>query len=400
MEADVNHYDNTDRNGPKIFVGEWATTEGNPTPTMNAAVGDAAWMTGLERNSDVIAISCYAPLLVNVNRNDQKWGTSSSQWSPNLIGYDAVNSFGSPSYYAQKMFSQNRGDVILPVEIVQPQTKEEQTAPHGGIGVGTWATNAEYKDIKVTTADGTVAYQSDFTKGTDNWKSNRGDWHVQDGILQQTSNDENCFTTTGDAKWTDYTLTLKARKISGNEGFLVLFHAADNENFIWWNVGGWGNTRTQLEKIFSGGKGAFGDPHDSHVETGRWYDLRVEVKGKDIQCFQDNELVIKETDTDLSPPPMYSTASREEKTGDVILKVVNAGTEAADTTINLRGAKEVQASGKAIVLTSDSPRDQNTIADPTKVTPKEEPITDAAATFHRTFPANSVTVLRLSATAP
>jgi alpha-L-arabinofuranosidase len=111
-------------------------------------------------------------------------------------------------------------------------------------------------------------------------------------------------------------------------------------------------------------------------------------------------LVIKETDTDLSPPPMYSTASRDEKTGDVILKVVNAGTEAADTTINLRGAKEVQATGKAIVLTSDSPRDQNTIANPTKVTPKEEPITDAAATFHRSFPANSVTVLRLSATAP
>ena len=43
----------TDRSGPKIFVGEWASTEGSPTPTMQAALGDAAWMTGMERNSDI-----------------------------------------------------------------------------------------------------------------------------------------------------------------------------------------------------------------------------------------------------------------------------------------------------------------------------------------------------------
>lgn len=65
--ADVHHYDNTDRSGPKNFVGEWATREGAPTTNLGAALGDAAWMTGMERNSDLIVMASYAPLLVNVN---------------------------------------------------------------------------------------------------------------------------------------------------------------------------------------------------------------------------------------------------------------------------------------------------------------------------------------------
>jgi len=107
--SDATHYDKTDRNGPKIFVGEWATREGEPTPNLQAALGDSAWMTGMERNSDIIIMSCYAPLFVNVNPGGR-------QCAVNLIGYDALISFGSPSYYVQKMFSNNRGDVVLPAK--------------------------------------------------------------------------------------------------------------------------------------------------------------------------------------------------------------------------------------------------------------------------------------------
>ena len=92
------HYDSTDRKGPKIFVGEWATREGTPTPNLGAALGDAAFLTGLERNSDVVIMSAYAPLLVNVNPSGMQW------WS-DLIGYDALDSYGSPSYYTQVMFA-------------------------------------------------------------------------------------------------------------------------------------------------------------------------------------------------------------------------------------------------------------------------------------------------------
>jgi alpha-N-arabinofuranosidase len=103
---DLGHYDQADRKGPKIFVGEWATREGSPTPNFNAALGDAAWMTSMERNSDLIIMHAYAPLFVNVNPGGMQWKTD-------LIGYNAMTSYGSPAYYAQVMFSGHRGDRIV-----------------------------------------------------------------------------------------------------------------------------------------------------------------------------------------------------------------------------------------------------------------------------------------------
>ncbi|MDE3188940.1 MAG: alpha-N-arabinofuranosidase [Acidobacteriota bacterium] len=103
---DVHRYDHYDRSGPKILVGEWATREGSPTTNMGAALGDAAWMTGLERNSDIVVMASYAPLFVNVNPGGM-------QWPSDLIGYDALTSYGSPSYYAQVMFSTHLGDQIF-----------------------------------------------------------------------------------------------------------------------------------------------------------------------------------------------------------------------------------------------------------------------------------------------
>jgi alpha-N-arabinofuranosidase len=104
--ADATHYDKTDRNGPKIFVGEWATREGEPTPNLQAALGDAAWMTGMERNSDLIVMASYAPLFVNVNPGGMQWETD-------LIGYDALTSYGSPSYWAQVLFGKYLGTEVV-----------------------------------------------------------------------------------------------------------------------------------------------------------------------------------------------------------------------------------------------------------------------------------------------
>jgi alpha-N-arabinofuranosidase len=115
MEGDTTHYDTRGRTGPKVFVGEWATrtgawnkSNGEPTPDMSYALSDAAWLTGLERNSDVVVMQCYAPLLVNVS-------PGARQWEPDLIGYDALGSYGSPSYYAQSMFSTWLGDKVVPI---------------------------------------------------------------------------------------------------------------------------------------------------------------------------------------------------------------------------------------------------------------------------------------------
>ena len=109
MYRNAFQYDRYDRTGPKIFCGEWATREGSPTTNMNAALGDAAWMSCMERNSDICIMSCYAPLFVNVE-------PGAMQWQSDLIGYDVLNAYGSPSYWAQVMFSKYLGDRIVPVE--------------------------------------------------------------------------------------------------------------------------------------------------------------------------------------------------------------------------------------------------------------------------------------------
>lgn len=102
----AHHYDDHPRTGPKIFVGEWATREGNPTPNLEAALGDAAFLTGLERNSGLIVMASYAPLFVNVD-------PGAMQWPTDLIGYGALSSFGSVSYWMQVMFSEYLGTEAL-----------------------------------------------------------------------------------------------------------------------------------------------------------------------------------------------------------------------------------------------------------------------------------------------
>jgi alpha-L-arabinofuranosidase len=101
----VHHYDKASRSGPKIFVGEWATRSGSPTPNFGDALGDAAWMTSMERNSDLIVMASYAPLLANVSPGAMEWPTD-------LIGFNAGTTYASPSYWAQCLFAAHLGDGI------------------------------------------------------------------------------------------------------------------------------------------------------------------------------------------------------------------------------------------------------------------------------------------------
>lgn len=131
MMAHALDYDKYSRtNRTKIFCGEWATRVGSPTSDMAGALGDAAWMTGMERNSDIVVMHCYAPLFVNVSQI--AGANRSMQWSTDLIGYDALTSYGSPAYYAQKLFSTIHGDEILATDSQNIPTREWQ--PRGQRG--------------------------------------------------------------------------------------------------------------------------------------------------------------------------------------------------------------------------------------------------------------------------
>ncbi len=118
-------YDTADRNGPRIIFGEYATRGATPpTSDLGNALGDAAFLTGLERNADHVTMSTYAPLFLNVN-------PGASNWPTDLIGYDALSSFGSVSYYAQKMFSTHYGDTVL-ATVIENTPTERLTAERGG----------------------------------------------------------------------------------------------------------------------------------------------------------------------------------------------------------------------------------------------------------------------------
>jgi alpha-N-arabinofuranosidase len=220
MEAQSHMYDTRPRTGPKIFVGEWATRVGSPTPNMAGALGDAAWMTGMERNSDIVLMGSYAPLFVNVS--DLGRG-GSMQWKTDLIGYDALRSYGSPAYYAQKMFANQCGDVILTLDV-----KNIPTLP-------------------------------------------------------------------------------------------------------------------------------------------------------------------------TPAPAMYSSVTRDSKTGTIYLKVVNSLGTAQPVKIQISGASAIEAEGSATVMKAGSPNDTNSINEPTKVVPVTEKVDGLGAEFTREFPPYSITVLELKA---
>src|SRR5208283_5162743 len=99
----------------------------------------------------------------------------------------------------------------LPTEVQAPDV--EATEPGGRVGVGTWNTAAEFKDIQVTAPDGKVLFASDFSHGTQGWKllGDGARWQAQDGALRQTAEMEFIRALAGKREWTDYTLTLKAR---------------------------------------------------------------------------------------------------------------------------------------------------------------------------------------------
>jgi len=372
----ASHYDTYDRKGPKVFVGEYAVTQGCGQGNLRGAIGEAAFMTGLERNSDVVVMAAYAPLFVNVNHR---------KWNPDLINFDSSRVYGLPSYYVQKLFAQHPGDRVLPIQTVSP---EVSSGPKGGtVGVGTWLTQAEFKDIRVT-HEGKTLYQSDFASGIDGWKRlGNGDWNVQEGALRQNRLSENVRAVVTGRSWTNYTYALKARKLGGEEGFLILFRVNNENEKSWWNLGGWGNKRHALEL-----GGVLGKDVDGRIETGRWYDIRIDVTESRIRCYLDGRLM-----HDAEPPSikaLYASATTDTAKGETILKVVNAAADPVTTGIQFDGARTSTTAVQLIELTSANPTDENSLEQPTKVAPTTRSIHVAGPRFQHAFPGNSLTVLR------
>ncbi len=377
-----NKYDGYDRKGTKIFIGEYAVTSGTGLGNLRGAIGEAAWMTGMERNSDIVVMGSYAPLLCNFNHK---------AWPVNLINFDSYRWYGLPSYYVQEMFANNQGTVTLPVNVENaPVIKPPYSS--GRIGLGTWLNAAEFKDLTVTGPDGNILYKNDFSKNIDDWKKiGRGEWSVQDGALRQSAIAQNVTAFVGDTNWTDYTVTLQARKLSGDNAFQIYFHNKNLHQRIRWDIGGYGNSVNMMDM------GLTSVSMPSNIEMGRWYDIKIDIRGTNVKGYLDGKLLQEVGDARTAVKSLCASAARDENSGDIIVKVVNASSESLQTQIDLRGAGKLSGSGKVILLTSKNPLDENTLEEPTKVSPKTETLSISGNTIKRLFIGNSLTIIRIPA---
>lgn len=369
-------YDSTDRNGPKIFAGEFAAHTTGRRNNLEATLAEAAFMTGLWRNADVVDMACYAPLFSRVGN---------TQWAPNLIWFDNSEAFGTPSYYVQQMYSKHLPELMASITVDAPEVKPEPL--RGRIGVGTWRTQAEFKDIKVV-SNGKTLYEFNPEHGLEGWDEFGGEWSVTDGVLRQTSEAENVRLFTGELDWGDYTLTLRARKLAGAEGFLVSFAVPNPRSTTWWNLGGWNNTEHGLEL-----RGTAGERVRGRIRTDRWYNIRIEVQGASVSCYLDDELLQQYT---ANPHPgLYAASGYNASQGEMVLAVANPSGESMHATIEARGRALAPGDAFVEVLSAPEASAENSLDALRRVAPPEISVPVTGPLAQHNFAPYSFTILKL-----
>lgn len=375
--------------GINVFLGEYAAKSN----TLRAALAEAAYMTGLERNGDIVKMAAYAPLFGNL---------TATHWSPDLIWFNNHLCTGSISYYMQKIFSVNQGAKLL--DSTLDGALIEQKDLKGRVGVGTWYTSAEFDNIKITdNKSGEILGNDDFSVDTFWWnweKVTDGDFKVKSGKLVQTSTDmtyslNGSVAYFGEDDWTDYTYTLNAKKLGGEEGFIIPFAVGDKDNNYFWNIGGWGNTVSTLQYMENGEKTdkIAGTTKSFTVETGKEYELKVVVSGRNIRCYIDGELYIDYISGSDSEAEAYHVVSSDE-TGDIIVKLVNITDSAKNFAFNISGA-DINDNAQIYQVKGETLGDDNILGETEDCKMEEFEINGFSNKFNFTAPKYSVTVIRL-----
>lgn len=368
-------YDSYDRRGPKIYVGEYAVTSGfGNLGNMNAALGEAVYMMGMENNSDMVPLNSYAPIFVN--ENDAKW-------RPDMIRFNSSRVMGTPSYYVQALMPQHVGTQVVKVTQQNPykvQPKPAVTPAESRIGFATWATKASFTHPDPLPKTG----QPEFLTGQ--WQKNA------DGSISQTSLGDQCVAVCKAKAGDHYTVKFRARKDAGNEGFMVVFNYTDADNYCWINLGGWGNTQHGIERISGGGKSQI-ETKPGKIEEGRWYDVTLQMAGDSLKCWLDRDLVF---DTVLKGdvlPGIFSSATIDEPADELIVKVVN--TQAEATTAKLNISNFPVKSAQLIRLRANDGMDENTLQQPTNIYPTRHELSPEGNVVEVELAAYSLNIIRL-----
>lgn len=369
-------FDQQERGGYAVYVGEYAVNQQVGGGNLLGALAEAAFLSGMERNSDLVKMASYAPLLENVN--DRVWPT-------NLICFDSHRVMGRSSYHVQKMYAENRPDYNTATEFEQPRNGVQVS---GRIGLGGWNTDNEYRELKVTLPDGRVI-EADMERG---WTPKGGTWSAADGTLSQEG--------PGVMRWSiwdspeefsDCSISVKARKKSGDEGFILYFGMQGETGYVL-NIGGWSNQTTAFQHMVGADMPQIPNNIAQQVETGRWYDIRIDIHGDSFTYSLDGKRMLEAR---IEQSRQYVVSGYDETTGEEVIKFVNATEKPFTARIELAGAESVGRTGKAIVLTSGDPSDENSLDNPEKVVPEERVYKGFSDRFTYTFDPWSFTVLRI-----
>jgi alpha-L-arabinofuranosidase len=360
---------------PRIYVGEYAVTSGfGNLGNMNAALGEAVYMMGMENNSDIVPLNSYAPIFVN--ENDAKW-------RPDMIRFNSSRVMGTPSYYVQQLMPQHLGTQVIKVRQQSPyKTKgiAQVTPKESRIGFATWGTKASFTHPDPLPKTG----QPNFLSGQ--WQKNA------DGSISQVSDKQQCVAVCTAKVGDHYTVKFRARKDEGAEGFMVVFNYVDQDNYCWLNFGGWDNTQHGLERISGGGKSQI-ETKPGKIETGRWYDITLQMAGDTLKCWLDKDLVF---DTVLKGdvlPGVFSSATIDEPANELIVKVVNTQDEA--TTARLNVSNFAVESARLIQLRANDGMDENTLQQPTNIHPTNHLLSPWGNTVEVELPAYSLNIIRI-----
>lgn len=385
-----NRYDNYSRTAPKVYVGEYAVTKGyGNLGNLNAALGEAVYMLGMENNSDVCCMNSYAPIFTHEN---------SYGWRPDMIRFNNNTSYGTPSYYVQQMMPNNLGKQNVRWT-EEGNTPDDLTRSTRSIGLSTWGTTAQFDNIIVKDNSGNVLYENDFSDDDlGEWSTNGGTWRVIDGTLQQTN-----ASMTGQLLYLtqdfgdNYTLELDATKLSGGEGFLIAFDLSDVDNFCWWNIAGWGNTKHGIEQCIAGSKSMLSEAEGT-ITTNQTYHLKVVVAGRNIKCYMDDKLI---NEANLSEQnknkKVYVGATIDDDDNTMYVKVVNPYQQNVDAVINIKNA--TIKSCTLNYLSSNYGTDENSTNNQKLVSPRSKTITSQVSedkkSINYTIPKYSLCIFKV-----
>ena len=378
--AHHDHYDAAPRDGRKIFVGEFAAIVNCGKGNLRAAVSEAAFLLGLERNPDLVRMASYAPLFKNVFHP--------APWNPDAIVFDTHRAFGTPSFHVLELFGRNRGDSLLATTVNTPQRLQ---GGRGSVGIGTSQSQAEFRHVRVTSSGGTVNaldFSTFSERRTPHWEA------LPDGL--RTTSIGDALVLAGNREGEAFSLELEARIVSGRGGvrLRLLDNGRENDgrDYIDLILGGPANDSFRLERFIGWSQEFLAASRPGHIDPGAWHKLAINVSGDEVIVRLDDAEILRGKRRRL--PDIVSVATLENATGDLLVKLVNTSAAPRTVAFSLSGLP-ARGIGTVETITATLPEAENSFDAPRAVAPVTAPLSGTGTAFQHKIPPHAVQVLRL-----